>query len=115
MATAPDVCTDRSSDYMQVFAKGFANATDLTAQSGKPACAAQEIFVINDNASATQNVVFVDEGGNSHTVPVPSGRGFPIPHPVKTLNTSGADVTVIAYWWDHGDVAAREHVITKNA
>jgi hypothetical protein len=115
MATAPDVATNRSSDYMKVFAAGFANATDLTAQSGKPACAAQEVYAINKNASSFQDLVCVDEGGNSHTIPVPPGKVLPIPHPIKTLNTSGADIVVIAFWWDHGDVAAREHVISKNA
>jgi hypothetical protein len=108
MAQNPaEVKRDRSADYSKSIAAGFANNTNLAAQTGKPDHAAQLVDFFNAGATV-ENAVYTDHRGTQHTKPVPAGGHYPVEVPVATLQTSGANVSCEVYWW-----ATRDHSIVS--
>lgn len=87
--------------HTKVFAAGYADATDLLAQSGKPQHAPQLVDFHNAGTTA-QNAVCTDQAGNTHTISVSPGATYPFEVPVATLKTSGADISAVCFYW-HGN------------
>jgi hypothetical protein len=97
--------------------KGFAasqTGVDLTAQSGKPACAAQMLELCNQSGAAiVAGLTLVADDGTTITPFIPPNWVWMSTIPIKTLTTP-TNVTAIAYWWDHGCVEKREHTVARN-
>lgn len=84
-------------DFSHPIAAGF-GATTLSTVSGKPVFAPQSVEFKNSGV-ANQNAVYTDAKGVVHTVPLNPGQVYPTDAPVASINTSGADVSCICYWW----------------
>lgn len=90
-----------AASHTKQFAAGFANGTDLLAQSGMPQHPAQ-LVDFHNAGSAYENAVYVTQQGQTVTKPIAPGQTYPVETPVATLNTSGADVSATVYYW-HGN------------
>jgi hypothetical protein len=97
---------DRAPDDRKSYAAGF-GTTVLSTVSGKPACPAQ-LVVAHNAGTSTQNIVVAtaryDADGSALTdevvtIPVTAGGRTPVLGPVTELRSSGANVSVMVYWW----------------
>lgn len=97
--------TEYTAQLGKTFAAGFA-AQDLRAQSGYPThCPAFIVAtnnavtaIVTDTPNAAQDLVFKDQAGNTITVKLPQQTTMQIDCNASTLETSGAAVSVTAFW-----------------
>ena len=79
---------------------GWSNNTSLSSgNTGYPAFAPQAVDFHNAG-TAEQNAVFTTQAGDSVTVPIAPGQTYPAEGPIDSLQTSGANVSAVAMWYN---------------
>jgi hypothetical protein len=101
--------TEYTAQLGKTFAAGF-SAQNLRAQSGYPTHCPSFIVATNNavttistagdvtTPNAAQDLVFKDQSGNTVTVKLPQQTTMQIDCNASTLETSGAAVSVTAFW-----------------
>ncbi len=115
MAQALPFLTNRSADKAKSFAAGF-GATNLTTVTGQfPNYGPQYSEAHNANAAANQNAVLTLQDGTTLTVVLAPGETRPVPVPLSALQVSGADISLVCYWWAFPSKNDEQRLPTLNA